>query len=92
MIFDIENMTIDSNKVLYRLQKFLENISNYDNFDGDMELDIFVNSQGDFTALEAVRYNLQFTNAEHKLSETIHSKYSKIRTNYNEFAKIVFSL
>lgn len=92
MTFNLDNLTVKSPKVRYRLMRFLENISNYDNFDEDMELDVFVNSLGDFTAVEAVNYNLQFTSSDHKLLETIQSKYIKTRTNYREFSKIVYNL
>lgn len=92
MNFNIENITVKNPNVRYRLIRFLENISNYDNFDENMEMDVFVNSFGDFTAVEAVDYRLQFTSSDHKLLETIQSKYNKTRTNYREFSKIVYNL
>ena len=92
MEYPLNLMTVDSAKVLNRLQSFLSNMSNYPNFDDKMLLNIFVNIAGDFTAFEAVNYNIGFTSTDHKLIETISSKYKPIRTDFQSFYDKVFAI
>lgn len=92
MLYPLDLLTVDNPKVLSRLQSFLSNMSNYPNFDDKMQLNIYVNSAGDFTAFEAVNYSLGFTSTDHKLIETISSKYDPIRTDFNSFYDKVFAI
>ncbi len=92
MKLPLECLTIDSPRVADKLITYLLNISRYPNFDKNMELNVFVNSAGDFTAMEAVNYRIGFTSNEHKLIETISSKYEPIRTNYSRFYEKVQSM
>lgn len=92
MEFPLSLMTIDNPKVLNRLQSFLSTMSNYPNFDDKMALNVFVNSAGDFTAFEAVNYSIGFTSTDHKLIETISSKYIPVRTDFRTFYDKVFAL
>lgn len=92
MQFPIDLLTVDSPKVLFRLRTFLTNMKAYPSFDENMPLNVFVNSAGDFTAFEAVNLPIQFTSTDHKLIETITSKYIAVRTDYQQFAAKVFAL
>ena len=90
--FTLQDMTIRSEKVLARLRAYLYNISRYSNFDPGMQVRIFVASDGDFTAFEAVDYRLGFTSADHKLMDTIKSKVAPVVVDYGTFARLVDAL
>ena len=90
--FNLQEMTIWSEKVSSRLRAYLYNISRYSNFDPGMQLRVFVASDGDFTAFEAVDYRLGFTSADHKLMDTIKSKVAPVLTDYRTFARLVDAL
>ena len=90
--FNLQEMTIRSEKVRSRLRSYLYNISRYSNFDPGMQLRVFVASDGDFTAFEAVDYRLGFTSADHKLMVTIKSNFAPVLTDYRTFARLVDSL
>jgi len=73
MKMDINEMTINSHKVLKTLVGYLDKVRTYDRFNPFDLVRVFVNSNGDFTAFEALDYNLQFTSSDHKITETINS-------------------
>ena len=50
MTFNLQDMTIRSEKVSSRLRAYLYNISRYSNFDDGMKIRVFVASDLDFTA------------------------------------------
>lgn len=81
-VLDLRNMTIKSEKVAARLRAYLFNISKYSHFDQGMKLRVFVTSDGDFTAFEAVEYKIGFTSSDHKMMETIASQYAPIEVDY----------
>lgn len=89
MTFDLNNMTIRSEKVASRLRAYLYNIRQYRNFNPMMKLRVFVASDGDFTAFEAVDFKLGFTSSDHKMVDTIKSKYADVLTDYDTFARLV---
>lgn len=90
--FTLQDMTIRSEKVLDRLRVYLNNISCYPNFDPGMQVRIFVTSDGDFTAFEAVDYRLGFTSTDHKLMETIKSNVAPVVVDYVTFVRLVNAL
>lgn len=92
MTLTLNEMTIRNEKVLSHLRTYLYKLSGYGNFDDTMKIRVFVDSEGDFTAFEAVEYMLGFTSSGHKLSETIKSKYAPIDTDYRTFAQVVSRL
>lgn len=92
MTFNLQDMTIRSEKVSSRLRAYLYNISRYSNFDESMKIRVFVASDLDFTAFEAVDYRLGFTSSDHKLMDTIKSKYATLETDYRTFARFVNAL
>ena len=89
MTLTLSEMTIRNEKVLSHLRTYLYKISSYSNFDEAMKLRIFVDSEGDFTAFEAVEYMLGFTSSAHKLSDTIRSRYTPLESDYRAFSNAV---
>lgn len=89
--FNLQDMTIRSEKVSSKLRAYLYNISRYSNFNPDMMLRVFVASDGDFTAFEAKDYKLAFTSSDHKMMDTIKSKYAPMEVDYRTFARYVDS-
>lgn len=92
MKIDFNEITIKNIKVAENLKTYLFKISNYQNFDPQMKLRIFVDKDKDFTAFESVDYNLQFTSSAHKISETIFSPYPQIETTFYNLNKLVNSI
>lgn len=90
-IFNLQDMTIRSPKVSSKLRAYLYNISRYSNFNPDMVLRVFVASDLDFTAFEAKYFKLAFTSADHKMIDTIKSKYTPLEVDYRTFARYVDS-
>lgn len=50
-----------------KLISFLDRVGSYTGYDKDMKIRIFVASDGDFCAFEAIDYNITFINTTHKL-------------------------
>lgn len=73
MKITIDQMTVKSKKVLGYLASYLEKVKDYEHFNPFDKIRVFVTDDGDFTAFEALDYNLQFTSSAHKLTETIQS-------------------
>lgn len=90
--FTLQDMTIRNEKVLSRLCDYLGNIGCYRNFDPDMQVRIFVTSDGDFTAFEAVDYRASFISNDHKLMETIKSNVDPLVVDYKTFCRFVIAL
>lgn len=90
-IFNLQDMTIRSPKVSSKLRAYLYNISRYSNFNPDMVLRVFVASDLDFTAFEAKDFKLAFTSSDHKMMDTIKSKYTPLEVDYRTFARYVDS-
>lgn len=92
MRIPLNEMTIASEKVLYRLKSYLDQIGNWDGFDRSQLFHVYVNSEKDFCALESRTHKLNFTSAEHKIPEIIYSKYEIPDVTYSEFREYVASL
>lgn len=92
MNLSLDDMTIYNKKVADKLFKYLSNVSAYDNFDDNMNVRVYVDSFKDFTAFEAISYKLGFTSNDHKLLETITSKYVPIVTDFQTFYNRVAAL
>lgn len=90
--FTLQDMTIRSEKVLHRLRIYLDNISCFPNLDPGMQLRVFVASDGDFTAFEAIDYRIGFTSNDHKLMETIKSKFAPVVVDFETFVRLVNAL
>lgn len=71
----LEEITVNSDRVYEQLMKYLDKLSAYPNFDRYMMFRLFINDDKDFTALEAINYRVEFTSFDHKLIETINSRY-----------------
>ena len=85
MQIQLNQMTLKSKKVLTYLVNYLEKVKDYENFNPFGMLNVFVNKDMDFTAFEAVDYNLQFTSSAHKLTETITSPYTVPPVSFDQF-------
>lgn len=85
MTIELQQVTINSKKVLDRLTQYCERVSEYESYDPFAPVKIFVNQDKDFTAFESVDYNLQFTSNVHKLLETIKSPHIVKEVSFREF-------
>lgn len=92
MVLSLNDMTIYNKKVADRLFKYLSNVSSYDKFDENMTVRVYVDSFMDFTAFEATSYKVAFMSTEHKLTETISSKYTPIVTDFQSLYNRVAAL
>ena len=89
MDLSLSDITINSPKVVEKLKSFLFTISNYRNFKYDMPLQVFIDKDKDFTAVESLDYNIQFTSSAHKLVDTIKSPFPAIQTDFRAFNNFV---
>lgn len=92
MTIPLNEMTIKSEKVLYRLKAFLDQIGNWENFDTFQLFHVYVNSEKDFCSMEARSHKINFTSAEHKMAEIIYSKYEISDVSYQELRDFIASL
>lgn len=89
---ELQDITIRNSKVVSTLKAYLYRISRYSNFDPAMKIRIFVASDCDFTAFEALDFRMGFTSIDHKISETIKSRYAPIETDISTFHRWVDAL
>lgn len=92
MKLNLEEMTINDDKVFSRLLNYLKRMTTYNNFDDQMKVRVYVNNEQDFTAFECVNYKLSFTSSAHKLLDTIKSKYAPEVVSFSEFYQHVLDL
>lgn len=85
----LSEMTIKSEKTREMLRVYLGRISGYKNFDQQMKVRVYMDAEKDFTAFEAVNYNLLFTSTAHKLLDTIKSPFFGQVVAFSEFVAIV---
>ena len=60
-------VTFEDEKNRSKLISFLDRVGSYTGYDKDMLLRVFVSTDNDFCAMEAIDYNLTFVNTSHKL-------------------------
>lgn len=70
---ELNEMTIADEKVLSKLVTFIGRVNLYKGFNEDMLLNVYTDAYGDFIALEARTYRIQFASVAHKLTELIDS-------------------
>lgn len=92
MIFDIKKLTVRSKTVRFHLKNYLDKMQSFNEFSPDMNVRVFVDSQGDFTAFESVDYMIGFTSVAHPLADTIYSRYASVTCEYSELRAIVDTL
>lgn len=92
MKINLDEITINDEKVFSRLLDYLKRMTGYSNFDDQMPVRVYVNSEKDFTAFEAVNYRLSFTSSAHKLLDTIKSKYAPEVVPFSEFYNHVLNM
>ena len=92
MKFDLEEITLHDDKVFSRLMDYLKRMTAYSNFNDQMKVRVYVDSEKDFTAFEAVNYRLNFTSTAHKLLDTIKSKYAPEVVSFSDFYNHIIGL
>lgn len=92
MILELDKVTVKSEKVLYKLKKYLDTLCQYANFDKEQMMHIFVDSEGDFCAVESVKYRLNFTSPDHKMMDLISSPYIVPYVPFSQLKKHISSL
>lgn len=92
MKINLTDMTVNSLKILNRLSAYLDSMIEHEWFKRDQLVQVYVNSEKDFTAFESVEYAFGFTSADHKLIETISSKYILDPVSFNDFRRYIQSL
>lgn len=69
MKIKIDDMTLNSTKVLGNLNRFLDGMMDRSWFKNDQLVQVYVTDEHDFIAVEAVDYAWNFTSSDHKLLE-----------------------
>lgn len=92
MMLELDKVTVKSEKVLYKLKKYLDTLCQYDKFDTEQMMQVFVDSDGDFCAVESVKYRLNFTSPDHKMLDLIKSRYIVPYVPFSEFKAHISSL
>lgn len=89
MTIQLHEMSIKNERVLVQLRSFLDRVKSYVNVNDDMPVRVYVNSDGDFTVFESVSIALSYSSTDHKMIETIRSKYAPIKTDFKSFCDAV---
>lgn len=84
MKFELNEMTMNEQKVTAKLLEYLNRLMQYSRFDRHMVVRVFVDEHKDFCAFESVAYNIQFTNNSKKLSMMITSPYEPVVCSFDE--------
>lgn len=69
MKIKIDDMTLNSTKVLKKLDGFLDNMESFSWFRADQAVQVYVTDDHDFIAVESVDYAWNFASSDHKLLE-----------------------
>lgn len=69
MMKSIECVTCNDTRSFNRLINYLAGISRYKNFDENMLMNVYVDSDCDLIGFDSKEYRIQFVNNSHKLGE-----------------------
>lgn len=90
--YELNEMTVADEKVLSRLVEFLGKVGQYKNFNDQMTLNVYVDTLGDFVAMEAKNYRVQFCSIAHKLSEIMSGTMIEPTITFKDFKNYVLKL
>lgn len=72
---EFPNVTFRDEKNRSKLINYLDRVGQYQGFDKQMDVMVYVSPDGDFVAFESVKYRIAFINTSHKLHDLIAESY-----------------
>lgn len=84
-VITVNDVKVQSEKVLYALKQYCDKVAQYPNFDGQQLLKVYCNADMDFCCFDSVTYRIGFKSTEHRIAEVIYSPYDVQKCTFTEF-------
>lgn len=91
-VITVNDVKIQSEKVLYAVKQYCDKVSQYPNFDENQLLKVYCDSDMDFCCFDSINYRIGFKSTEHRISEIIYSPFDVQKCTFTEFREHISAM